>query len=431
MSDSKNLKNIEWTPIILDAVKASFIRLNPIILRRNVVMLIVEIGATITTVITILNMSSGQPFAFNLNISLWLWFTVLFSNFAEAVAESRGKAQTEALKSTRSTLTAKKISDKASIAKPGEITEIPALSLKKGDYILTLKGELVAGDGEIVEGTALIDESAITGESAPVIRESGGDRSGVTGGTRIIEGTVRIRITSNPGESFLDTMISMVESAKRKKTPNEIALEILIISLSVLFIVIVVTLPYYAIYSRVPVSYSGAGGITIPVLISLLVCLMPTTIGALLPAIGIAGMDRLITKNVLAFSGRAVEASGDVSIVLLDKTGTITLGNRMAKKFIPAQGVSMEELASKAMLSSLADETPEGRSILTLAKETLQIRGRDIKTPPDARFIPFSPETRMSGIDMEGAEVRKGSFEAIEAYVKKKGGTVDSEVRAM
>ncbi len=428
MTESKNLKYIDWTSILLNAFKESFIRLNPFILRRNIVMLTVEVGAIITTIITIVNIRAGQPFAFNLNISLWLWFTVLFSNFAEAVAESRGKAQTEALKSTRSTLTARKISDRGTIAKPGTITETPALNLKKGDYIVAGKGELIAGDGEIVEGTALIDESAITGESAPVIRESGGDKSGVTGGTMIIEGTIRIRITSDPGESFLDTMISMVESAKRKKTPNEIALEILIISLTALFIVIVVTLAYYALYAKVPVSYSGTD-ITIPILISLLVCLMPTTIGALLPAIGIAGMDRLITRNVIAFSGRAVEASGDVSVVLLDKTGTITLGNRMAKSFLPAKGVLMEELAMKAMMSSLADETPEGRSILTLAKETLKIRGREIKTTPDAKFIAFSPETRMSGIDMEGKEIRKGSFEAVEEFVKKKGGSIDSDVK--
>jgi K+-transporting ATPase ATPase B chain len=317
---------------------------------------------------------------------------------------------------------AHKVSEKATTSKPGEIKEIPALNLRRGDFVLIRKGELVPGDGEIVEGTALVDESAITGESAPVIRESGGDRSGVTGGTKVIEGTIKVKITSNPGESFLDTMIAMVESAKRQKTPNEIALEILLIGMTILFIVVVITLIFYNHYSGVSV--------TIPVLIALLVCLMPTTIGALLPAIGIAGMDRLIERNVIALSGRAVEASGDVSIVLLDKTGTITLGNRMAKKFIPAEGVSQQILAEKALYASLADETPEGRSILTLAKETLQIRGRDIKTPEDAKFIPFTPESRMSGVDMEGNQIRKGSYEAIESYITGKGGKMDDFVKA-
>ncbi|MGA2142561.1 MAG: potassium-transporting ATPase subunit KdpB [Brevinematales bacterium] len=406
---------------MLDALKESFIRLNPYLMLRNIVMFVVEIGAFITTAITIINIVNIQPYSFNLNISLWLWFTVIFSNFAEAIAESRGKAQTEALKSSRSTLTAQKISEKSTVDNPGEMIMIPALNLKKGDYILVSKGELIAGDGEIVQGTALVDESAITGESAPVIRESGGDRSGITGGTRIIEGIIKIRITANPGESFLDTMISMVESAKRQKTPNEIALEILLVALTVLFIVVVATLIPYDKYTGVYVS--------IPVLISLLVCLMPTTIGALLPAIGIAGMDRLIEKNVIAFSGRAVEASGDVSIVLLDKTGTITLGNRMAKKFIPADGVAMEDLAKKALYSSLADETPEGRSILSLAKETLNIRGRDITDYDHYKFIPFTPESRMSGVDMNGVQVWKGAYEAIEHHVLNSGGKISDGIK--
>ncbi len=422
---SDKMKKIDWKPVLLDALKESFVRLNPYLMLRNIVMFVVELGAIVTTIITIVNIINSQPYSFNLNISLWLWFTVVFSNFAEAVAESRGKAQTEALKSTRSTLTAGKVAEKSTIDNPGEITEVPALNLKKGDYILIRKGELIAGDGEIVQGTALVDESAITGESAPVIRESGGDRSGVTGGTRIIEGTLKVEITTNPGESFLDTMISMVESAKRQKTPNEIALEILLIALTILFIVVVGTLIPYDKYTGVTGVYVG-----IPVLISLLVCLMPTTIGALLPAIGIAGMDRLIEKNVIAFSGRAVEASGDVSIVLLDKTGTITLGNRMAKKFIPADGVSMEELARKALYASLADETPEGRSILGLAKETLNIRGRDITDYDHYKFIPFTPESRMSGVDMNGVQVWKGSFEAIEEHITSRGGKVPGEVKA-
>ncbi len=418
---SDKMKNIDWKPVLLDALKESLIRLNPVLMLRNIVMFVVEIGAVITTIITITALLGGQSFSFNFNISLWLWFTVIFSNYAEAVAESRGKAQTEALKSTRSTLTAHKITEKSTVENPMDILEIPALNLKKGDYILVRKGELIAGDGEIVQGTALVDESAITGESAPVIRESGGDRSGVTGGTRIIEGTIKVEITNNPGESFLDTMISMVESAKRQKTPNEIALEILLIALTVLFIVVVVTLIPYDNYTGV---YVG-----IPVLISLLVCLMPTTIGALLPAIGIAGMDRLIEKNVIAFSGRAVEASGDVSIVLLDKTGTITLGNRMAKIFIPADGIAMEELARKALYASIADETPEGRSILSLAKDTLNIRGRDITDFNQYKFIPFTPESRMSGVDMNGIRVWKGSYEAIEEHVKSGGGMIPDEVK--
>ncbi len=418
----EKMKHIDWKPILLDALKESFIRLNPLIMIRNIVMFVVEIGAVITTFITIINIVKNQPYLFNLNISLWLWFTVIFSNFAEAIAESRGKAQTEELKSTRSTMMAHKITEKATTGNPGNIQEIPALSLIKDDFILVGKGELIAGDGEIVEGTALVDESAITGESAPVIREAGGDRSGVTGGTKIIEGILKIKITSNPGESFLDTMISMVEGAKRQKTPNEIALEILLVGLTILFIIVVITLILYNKYSGVYV--------TVPVLVALLVCLMPTTIGALLPAIGIAGMDRLIERNVIALSGRAVEASGDVSIVLLDKTGTITLGNRMAKKFLPADGVTMEELARKSLFASLADETPEGRSILTLAKETLNIRGRDIKVPENAKFIPFTAESRMSGIDMEGKEIRKGSFEAIEALVQSKNAKIDESVRS-
>ena len=415
------INKMDWKTIIPEALKASFIRLNPFNLVRNPVMLVVEIGSLITTIITVSNIISHQPYGFNLQISIWLWFTVLFSNFAEAVAENRGKAQTEALKSSRSTSSAHRVPEKSTLANPGDAEEVPALNLKKGDLILVRKGELIAGDGEIIEGTVLVDESAITGESAPVIRESGGDRSGVTGGTRIIEGKILVRITNNPGESFLDTMISMVETAKRQKTPNEQALEILLIALTILFIVVVLTLTLYNKYSGVTV--------TVPVLIALLVCLMPTTIGALLPAIGIAGMDRLIERNVIAFSGRAVEASGDVSVVLLDKTGTITLGNRMAKKFMPAQGSTVEELARKSLYASLADETPEGRSILTLAKETLSIRGRDIKMPENVQFIPFTPESRMSGIDMEGIEIRKGSFEAVSAFAVSQGGTVPEEVK--
>lgn len=412
---------INWSRMIPEALKASFLRLNPLSMLRNPVMFVVEVGSFITTAVTLSDIINGQPFGLNLSITVWLWFTVLFSNFAESIAENRGKAQTDALKSTRSSSHAGKIAEKATIANPGEILDTPALSLRKGDYILVRKGQMIPGDGEITEGTALIDESAITGESAPVIRESGGDRSGVTGGTRVIEGTIKVLITNNPGESFLDSMISMVESAKRQKTPNERALEILLLALTFLFIVIVITLVFYNKYSGVTVS--------IPVLIALLVCLMPTTIGALLPAIGIAGMDRLIERNVIALSGRAVEASGDVSIVLLDKTGTITLGNRMAKKFIPAEGVTLKYLAEKALYASLADETPEGRSVLTLAKETLKIRGKDIKTLKNAHFIPFTPQSRMSGIDIDGIQIRKGSYEAVESYIMTQGSMMDETTK--
>jgi potassium-transporting ATPase ATP-binding subunit len=420
MNKSKEHK-MNWGEILPQALAGSIVKLNPVLLWKNPVMLVVEIGAVLVTVITIVHWTSNQPFTFDLDITIWLWFTVLFSNFAEAIAENRGKAQTEALKSSRSTAMAHRVGENATLKDPGFVGEINAMHLKKGDFIIVEKGEIIPGDGEIVEGAALLDESAVTGESAPVIRESGGDRSGVTGGTRLIEGNIRVRITSNPGESFIDTMISMVENAKRQKTPNEIALEILLVSLTVLFLIVVAALIAFSKYSGTHVS--------IIVLVSLLVCLMPTTIGALLPAIGIAGMDRLIQKNVIALSGRAVEASGDVSIVLLDKTGTITLGNRMAKKFIPAEGVSQKALAELALYSSLADETPEGRSIVTLAKEVLNVRGRDIKTDPKARFIAFTPESRMSGIDTEGKSVRKGSYDAVKEYVEKNGGKFPDAVR--
>jgi K+-transporting ATPase ATPase B chain len=411
-----NLKHL-----VLPAIRDSFAKLNPLTLWRNPVMLVVEAGSVVTSVICVLNLIRHEPVGFNIAITAWLWFTVLFSNFAEAIAEGRGRAQTETLKRTRSSIIARKMDADRKAADPGALVEVPALTLRKDDCILVQKGELIAGDGEIVEGVALVDESAITGESAPVIRESGGDRSGVTGGTKVLEGVVKIRITSNPGESFLDTMIGMVESAKRQKTPNEIALQILLVALTLLFVVVTVTLQPFALYSGTSIS--------IPILVSLLVCLMPTTIGALLPAIGIAGMDRLIEKNVIALSGRAVEASGDVSMVLLDKTGTITLGNRMAKKFVPADGVKPEDLAWKALYSSLADETPEGRSIVKLAKETLNVRGRDIRPPENAVFVPFTPESRMSGVDYEGKRIRKGAFEAVAEFVESLGGTVPQTVR--
>lgn len=400
---------------IIKGIRNSFIKLNPFTLWRNVVMFVVEIGSIITTVVTLMQIINGQSYSMGLQVSIWLWATVLFANFAEALAEIQGKARAESLRSTRNLLTAARVTD------GGAVEKISAGALRKGDIIVIKEGETVPGDGDITDGTALVDESAITGESAPVIRESGGDRCGVTGGTRILSGSVTVRITVNPGETFLDNMIKMVESAKRQKTPNEIALEILLISLTMLFIVVVVTLPAFARYMGVTT--------TIPILISLLVCLMPTTIGGLLPAIGIAGMDRLLQHNVISMSGRAVEASGDVTTVLLDKTGTITLGNRMATEFIAAAGVDRNMLLQSVLFSSLADETPEGRSIVVLAKKELGIHGRDIRQPEGAVFIPFTPESGMSGIDMTDKKIRKGSIKAIEDYLAKFNASIPRAIR--
>ncbi len=343
---------------------------------------------------------------FTLQISLWLWFTVLFANFAEAVAEGRGKAQANALRNARSQTKAKKI--------VGDSTKlVDATELRKGDVVLVSAGEFIPGDGEIIEGMASVDESAVTGESAPVIRESGGDKSSVTGGTRVLSDWIKIRIMANPGETFLDRMIALVEGAKRQKTPNEIALTILLVGLTIIFLFAVATIEPYAIYSGMQVS--------VTILVALLVCLIPTTIGGLLSAIGIAGMDRLLKRNVLAMSGRAVEAAGDVDALLLDKTGTITLGNRMATEFIPAPGVSQEQLADLAQLSSLADETPEGRSIVVLAKEKYNLRERNLEEL-EAEFVPFTAQTRMSGVNIKGQEIRKGSVDAIKKYVRDQGG---------
>jgi len=398
-----------------EAIYGSIAKLNPINMLRNPVMFVVEIGSIITTLITIYNISTGKHFGFDLQITVWLWFTVIFANFAEALAEGKGKAQATSLKRARRDIMAKRVLPN------GDIEPTDALELRKGDVVVTYDNDMIPSDGEIIEGVALVDESAITGESAPVVREAGGDKSGVTGGTKVLSGTLKIRITANPGETFLDQMIKMIEGAKRQKTPNEIALEILLIGLTVLFMVVVVTLKFFASYMLITIA--------IPVLIALLVCLMPTTIGGLLPAIGIAGMERLMTHNVIALSGRAVEAAGDVNVVLLDKTGTITLGNRLATEFIPANGVTEEELAKAAMLSSLADETPEGRSVVVLAKEKLQIRGRDITTPEGATFIEFSAETRMSGIDFGEHKIRKGAVDAIEDLAKTYGTEFPKEVR--
>ena len=415
--ETKHKQSIWNKDIITQAVKGSFMKLNPVSLLRSPVMLIVEIGSAIVTVITFRDIFKGSSFGFDLQISIWLWFTVLFANFAEALAEGKGKAQAESLRKARSETFAMKVLE------DGTTANVPALSLRKNDVVLVKDNEIIPVDGEILEGVSLVDESAITGESAPVVRESGGDKSGVTGGTKVLSGNVKIKVTANPGETFLDRMIGMVESAKRQKTPNEQALEILLIAMTVLFLVVCITLRYFGAYMNVPIS--------IPILIALLVCLMPTTIGGLLPAIGIAGMDRLLSNNVIALSGRAVEAAGDVNVVLLDKTGTITLGSRQATEFMPVEGVTVEDLARAAMLSSLADETPEGRSIVVLAKDTLKIKGRDIRAPEGSIFVEFSAQTRMSGIDAEGKRIRKGSFEAIEGYVKNNGGIIPDDAERL
>ncbi|MGB8543257.1 MAG: potassium-transporting ATPase subunit KdpB [Candidatus Acidiferrales bacterium] len=389
-----------WTSGIIGvALKDSFVKLNPRTLMKNPVMFVVEVGSVVTSIELINDLlRRNGNFGFELQITLWLWFTVLFANFAEAMAEGRGKAQAETLRKARLETMAKRM-------KPdGLLEEVPGSKLRLGDLVVISAGEFIPGDGEVVIGVASVDESAITGESAPVIRESGGDRSAVTGGTRVLSDQITVKITANPGETFLDRMIKLVEGAERQKTPNEIALNILLAGLTIIFLLAVVTLQPMAIYSGAPQS--------VFVLISLLVCLIPTTIGGLLSAIGIAGMDRVVQRNVLAMSGRAVEAAGDVDTLLLDKTGTITLGNRRATELVPAPGVKEEDLADAAQLASLADETPEGRSIVVLAKEKYGLRGRELSSYA-ATFIPFSAQTRMSGVDLDGREIRKGAPDAI------------------
>src|ERR1700716_2935608 len=402
----------EWK-IIKRAVWDAVVKLNPRKMMGNPVMFVVEVGSVITTALLF---RGGAAFKFNLQITLWLWFTVLFANFAEAMAEGRGKAQADTLRKARSETVANRLLEN------GEIEKVPSSKLRTGDVVVVSAGEFVPSDGEIVEGVASVDESAITGESAPVIRESGGDRSAVTGGTRVLSDQIKIKITSNPGETFLDRMIALVEGAERQKTPNEIALNILLAGLTIIFLLAVVTLQPFAIYSGAPQ--------TIFVLVSLLVCLIPTTIGGLLSAIGIAGMDRLIQRNVIAMSGRAVEASGDVDVLLLDKTGTITLGNREATLLYPCPSVEEMDLASAAQLASFADETPEGRSIVVLAKEKYSLRGREL-APHNPAFIPFSAQTRMSGVDLDGHEIRKGAPEAIEKYAAERGQVVPPEIKQM
>src|ERR1043165_1362307 len=408
-------KSLADTAILSRAVIDSFRKLNPRTMVKNPVMFVVEVGAVLTTIQLSWNVSrlAGQ-FGFGLQITLWLWFTVLFANFAEAMAEGRGKAQADTLRKSRAETQAHRLLPN------GRIEKVNAPELRKGDVVIVAAGEFVPGDGEVIEGVASVDESAITGESAPVIRESGGDRSAVTGGTRVLSDEIKVRITSNPGETFLDRMIKLVEGASRQKTPNEIALNILLAGLTIIFLLAVVTLQPFALYSGAPQS--------IFVLVSLLVCLIPTTIGGLLSAIGIAGMDRKIQRNVIAMSGRAVEASGDVDVLLLDKTGTITLGNRAATHFYPAKGIEETYLADAAQLSSLADETPEGRSIVVLAKERYQLRGRDLSSH-GANFIPFSAQTRMSGVDIDGREIRKGAPEAVIRLITASGNGISTELK--
>jgi K+-transporting ATPase ATPase B chain len=409
--------------IVGRAAKASFAKLNPITLLKNPVMFVVEVGAALTTVFLIRDIFTGAGgIGFSVQISLWLWFTVLFANFAEAMAEARGKAQADSLRKSKTDVLAKKVTAS------GQIGLVAGSTLRCGDIVICDAGTLIPGDGEVIDGIATVDESVITGESAPVIRESGGDRSAVTGGTKVLSDHIRIRITSNPGETFLDRMIALVEGAERQKTPNEIALNILIAGLTLIFLLAVITLQPYAVFS---VAQAGAGKVpSVAVLVSLLVCLIPTTIGGLLSAIGIAGMDRVMQHNVLAMSGKAVEAAGDVNSLLLDKTGTITLGNRQAVEFLAIDGVSHEELADAAQLSSLADETPEGRSVVILAKEKYGLRGRHIPAN-ESTFIPFSAYTRMSGVDFEGRRLRKGATEAICKFVIQEAGQVPANFQEM
>jgi potassium-transporting ATPase ATP-binding subunit len=398
--------------IMVPALWESLRKLDPRVQVRNPVMFVVEVGAAITTGIFVKDLVNGDTgsLAFVGVVSLWLWLTVLFANFAEAVAEGRGKAQAEALRATRSQLEARRLGP------DGREETVPAAELRPGDLVVCEAGDLIPADGEVVEGVASVDESAITGESAPVIRESGGDRSAVTGGTRVLSDRIVVRVTQEPGGSFLDRMIALVEGAERRKTPNEIALNILIAGLTLVFLAVVVSLR--------PMGLYAGSDISVTALVALLVALIPTTIGALLSAIGIAGMDRLVQRNVLAMSGRAVEASGDVDVLLLDKTGTITIGNRQAAEFLPADGVPERDLAETAQLASLADETPEGRSIVVLAKSRFGLRERS-EVAGGLEFIPFSAETRMSGVDMNGTAIRKGAADAVAAFVAARGGAVD------
>jgi K+-transporting ATPase ATPase B chain len=419
-----------WTngPLLRSAALGAFAKLNPRHLVANPVIALTAVGALVVTGCAVNDALQQGDVAFSGQISAWLWFTVLFANFAEAVAEGRGKAQAESLKKMRTTTPAR-------LLKNGKETSVAAESLKKGDLVVCEGGDAIPADGEVVEGIATVDESAITGESAPVVRESGGDRCAVTGGTRVISDRIVVKVTSEAGDSFLDRMIGLVEGAKRQRTPNEIALGILIGALTLVFLVAVATLPAFSGYIERGPGNPGSAGITIPVLVALLVCLIPTTIGGLLSAIGISGIDRLVRRNVIATSGRAVEAAGDIDVLMLDKTGTITLGNRMASDFIPAPGVTEERLASAAQLASLADETPEGRSVVVLAKEKFNLRVREVAAP-HAVFVPFTAQTRMSGVDLSAAgtqpaaSIRKGAADSVAAWVVASGGVYPAQVRA-
>jgi K+-transporting ATPase ATPase B chain len=415
MAERKS-KSIWDMNIVRRATLDSLVKLDPRNMMKNPVMFVVEVGSVATTILLIRDALHHQgAFGFNLQITLWLWFTVLFANFAEAMAEGRGKAQADSLRKARAETIANRLMP------DGTTEQIASSKLRSGDLVRVAAGDFIPSDGEILEGVASVDESAITGESAPVIREAGGDRSAVTGGTRVLSDWLKIKITSNPGETFLDRMIALVEGAERQKTPNEIALNILLAGLTIIFLLAVVTLQPFAIYSGSPQ--------TVFVLVSLLVCLIPTTIGGLLSAIGIAGMDRLVQHNVLAMSGRAVEAAGDVNTLLLDKTGTITLGNRQASEFVAAPGITAAQMADAAQLSSLADETPEGRSIVVLAKESYGLRGRELASQ-EATFIPFTAQTRMSGVDLDGREIRKGAVDAITKYLAQHGTVLPKEIQA-
>src|SRR5579863_1193872 len=414
MAERKS-KSIWDMKIVRRALLDSLVKLDPRNMMKNPVMFVVEVGSVATTILLIRDALRHQgAFGFNLQITLWLWFTVLFANFAEAMAEGRGKAQAESLRKARAETIANRL------LPDGKIEQIASSKLRAGDLVRVVANEFIPSDGEILEGVASVDESAITGESAPVIREAGGDRSAVTGGTKVLSDWITVKITCNPGETFLDRMIALVEGATRQKTPNEIALSILLSGLTIVFLLAVVTLQPFAMYSKAPQ--------TVFVLVSLLVCLIPTTIGGLLSAIGIAGMDRLVQYNVLAMSGRAVEAAGDVNTLLLDKTGTITLGNRQATEFFPAPDVSQERLANAAQLASLSDETPEGRSIVVLAKEKYNLRGRDLSSI-HAEFVPFTAQTRMSGVNLPGTRIRKGSVDAIARFLEDQRSSLPQKVR--
>src|SRR5271167_854902 len=406
--------------IVIPAIGEAFKKLNPVHMVKNPVMFVTEVGAALTT----LDLFFTKDYiSFVAQISLWLWFTVLFANFADAMAEGRGKAQADALRKSRTKSVGRKIMP------DGSIQTVPAESFRKGDIFVVEANELIAADGEIIEGAASVNESAITGESAPVIREAGGDRSAVTGGTTVLSDIIKVRVTADPGESFMDRMIELIEGAKRQKTPNEIALSILLSALTIIFMAVCITMMPFAIFTQTylsPDAYAKVSlAFSVTVLIALLVCLIPTTIGGLLSAIGIAGIDRMVQHNVLAMSGKAVEAAGDVDVLLLDKTGTITLGNRAASEFFPAPGVSPEELADAAQLSSLADETPEGRSIVILAKEKYGLRGREIGEMPHAEFVPFTAQTRMSGLNLNGDMIRKGAANSVKQFV---GGSFPTEI---